>query len=78
MTPAGQPGWNDIISAGMSLLHRLTASAGSGSGRGGGGLPASLVARDEATGQPYLKLPMPNADVVQKIVELFGALTGGK
>ena len=77
--PAGQPGWSDIISAGMSLLQQLTASAGSGSGRGGGGgLPASLVARDEATGQPYLKLPMPNADVVQKIVELLGSLTGGK
>jgi SNF2 family DNA or RNA helicase len=73
---AAQPGWSDIISAGMSLLQRLTAPADSGPGRGG--LPANLVARDEATGQPYLKLPMPNPDVVQKIVDLLGALTGGK
>jgi hypothetical protein len=73
---ASQPGWSDIISAGMSLLQRLSAPAGSGRDRGG--LPASLVARDEATGQPYLKLPIPNPDVVQKIVDLLGALTGGK
>ncbi len=37
-------------------------------------LPASLIARDEQTGHSYLKLPMPEPETVQKIIELFGAL----
>jgi hypothetical protein len=42
------------------------------------GLPAGLLSRDETSGQPYLKLPLPEPETVQKILELFGALTQRK
>ena len=73
-----QPGWSDI-----ALGRHVAAPEANQLGRrrprtAAAGLPANLVARDEATGQPYLKLPMPNPDVVQKIVDLLGTLMGGK
>jgi len=46
--------------------------------RAPGGLPTGLVARDETTGRPYLKLPLPDANVMQKIADLLSIFTGGK
>ncbi len=43
-----------------------------------GGTPAGLVARDENTGQSYLKLPLPDADTMRKITDLLSVFTGGK
>lgn len=74
--------WTDVLTAGMSLLDKLgqAVAAGKPGGRpsGGPGLPGGLVARDHETGQPYLRLPMPEPETMQKIVELFSALTKGK
>ncbi len=69
--------WTDVVTAGMSLLDKLgQALATSQSDTQG---PANqLIARDEQTGQSYLKLPLPEPQQMQKIVDLFGALTRGK
>ena len=79
--PSGAPqekAWADVLTAGMSLLEKLgQALGGSGGGKpsAGGGLPGVVVNRDEQTGQPYLKFPLPELDTMQKMAELFTALT---
>jgi hypothetical protein len=42
----------------------------------GAGLTQALMARDERTGQPYLRLPMPQPEVLQGIAALLGKLAG--
>jgi superfamily II DNA or RNA helicase len=81
--------WADVLSTGMSLLEKLGQAFGAGqtapsgpSARSAGTALApaemltGLVARDEPTGQPYLKLPLPGPQTMQKIVELFTMFTG--
>jgi hypothetical protein len=36
----------------------------------------SLLSRDDATGQTYLKLPLPNQDVLQPLLNLLPAYAG--
>jgi hypothetical protein len=36
-----------------------------------------LIRRDEATGRPYLHLPMPDADLMGQVASLLGALVQG-
>ncbi|MBN2023450.1 MAG: DEAD/DEAH box helicase [Pirellulales bacterium] len=70
--------WNDVAAAGLGLLESLAKVASAGSSPFAGGAPppslAALVARDDATGQPYLRLPLPQPETIQKIVDLLGAL----
>jgi hypothetical protein len=74
--------WADVVTAGMSLLERLgqalVASKTGAQRTAGLGLPAGMVTRDQQTGQPYLKLPLPEPETMQKIVELFAAFAKGK
>jgi superfamily II DNA or RNA helicase len=74
--------WSDVVTAGMSLLERLGQAlvAGKTGKPSGAGLSAAggLVTRDEQTGQPYLKLPLPEPETMQKIAELLAGLTKGK
>ncbi len=77
-----QDPWTDVLTAGMKLLENFTRAIGetspakpSDQSRSGLTLPANLLARDEKTGQTYVKLPMPEPEVVQKIVDVLGALT---
>ncbi len=75
--------WTDVLTAGMSLLDKLgqALTAGSGTGKqptGGISIPGGLVTRDGHTGQSYLKLPLPEPETMQKVVELLGALTKSK
>ncbi len=73
--------WTEVVTAGMSLLEKLGRAFStdqddkSASRRPDAGiaLPGSLVARDQHTGQPYLKLPMPEPETMQKIVDLLGS-----
>ena len=79
---AGQDTWTDAISAGMSFFEKLGKALADVQG-GGDRKPAlpdaaRLVARDEKSGQPYLKLPLPNPDTLRKIADLFNALAGGR
>ena len=80
--PSGQPAeqaWTEVLTAGMSLLDKLGQALATGAkSASGGGSPGSLVSHDQQTGQSYLKLPMPEPETVQKIVDLFGALTKGE
>ncbi len=74
--------WADVVTAGMSLLDKFGQALATGKpGRqpdAGPGLPSEMVTRDEQTGQPFLKLPLPEPETMQKVVELFAALTKGK
>ena len=88
--PPGQDAWTDVLSAGVQLLEKFTRAIGESSGGSssedskprsadqppaGLALPSNFIARDEKTGQSYVKLPMPEPEVVQKIVDVLGALT---
>ncbi len=65
--------WTEVVTAGMSLLEKLGEAFSAGRRTDAGiALPGSLVARDDQTGQPYLKLPMPEPETMQKIVDLLG------
>lgn len=70
--------WTDVVSAGVALLDKLgqalAAKPGESSRPGGLALPPSLIARDDQTGQPYLRLPLPEPDALQKIADVFAAL----
>ena len=76
-TPSVQA-WADVVSAGMSLLEKISGALSKGKrpGKfpaGSIALPRTLIANDEATGQPCLKLPLPKPDMLKKIVDLLEA-----
>ena len=88
--PFRQDAWTDVISAGVQLLETFTRAIGdssadspsedsklssAGQSPAGLALPSNFLARDEKTGQTYVKLPMPEPEVIQKIVDVIGALT---
>lgn len=73
--------WSDVLTAGMSLLEGLSRALGGGGepskaqpGSGPPGLPRELVERDPASGRSYLKLPLPEPDVMEKLMGLLGSL----
>ncbi len=76
--------WDDVLAAGTALLEKLSQAFGAGGapGRvasgmaqsGPASLATSLVAQDQQTGQPYLKLPLPSPDTVERIVNLLGTI----
>jgi len=77
--------WSDLFTAGAALLENLgraLSSAGTGGGpatrspseRSPIALPENLLAHDERTGQSYLKLPVPEPEVIQRVVEVLGSL----
>jgi len=76
--PAPEQAWTEVLSAGFSLLDKLTQALGAGKTerRDSSGLvlPTSLIARDDPGSQPYLKLPLPKAEVLEKITGLLAAL----
>lgn len=66
--------WTDLATAGMSFLDKLGAALASPPAAGATGGEPSFIARDPQTGEPYLRLPLPAADVVQKLLEGLQAL----
>jgi len=58
----------------------LSRAAAAGNREGhvpvGSSVPGGLVARDEKTGQPYLRLPLPDANTLGKIAEIITAIVG--
>jgi hypothetical protein len=70
----------DLLSAGAALLNQLGQSlrqaADSGPQRDISAGLGSLLSRDDATGQTYLKLPLPNQDVLQPLLNLLLAYAG--
>jgi superfamily II DNA/RNA helicase len=81
-----QQAWNDVLAAGASLLEKLGQALDTGGTDGSGGrgksakaapgLPESLLSQDESTGQTYVKLPLPDPEMLQKIVGVLGSLAG--
>lgn len=65
--------WSDLISTGVAFLQKLSQAVSADAGKSPG---ASLLQRDERTGERYLKLPLPNPEMLQKITELLKGLGG--
>jgi hypothetical protein len=91
-TPAPAPAvaaadpWTGLLQAGMALLQQFAAASGAGQAAkpaaASVGVPARpaaspLVARDERTGETYLKLPVPSPEVVEQALKTVGALLEG-
>jgi len=68
--------WTDVTAAGLQFLNKLNQAVTDGGAgkKAAGGSAASLVTHDEKTGQSYFRLPLPEPDVVQKIIDVLGAL----
>jgi superfamily II DNA or RNA helicase len=75
--PAPGALWSDVLTAGVNFLQKLTQTVAAGKGEAGtmplSGL-GSIVARDEPSGQPYLKLPLPNPEVLQQLLGILAPL----
>ena len=70
--------WSDVFSAGISLLEKLSGaiSAGKKGDRSTGGeiaLPKGIIATDDSSGRPYIKLPLPAPEMLKKITDLLEA-----
>jgi superfamily II DNA or RNA helicase len=83
----GSDVWAGLLQTGLSLLEQLAATARSGaSGNGSKNdgvadrkAPAglSIVRHDPKTGAPYLHLPVPSPDVLDRILSAAGELLKG-
>jgi hypothetical protein len=73
--PARDP-WTGLLQNGLELLGRLAAAAGSPEGAGDGAASPPLFerVRDERTGQGYLKIRMPEPEVVDRLAGALQAL----
>lgn len=81
--PAVQPAeqaWADVAAAGLQLLTKLgTAMASQQASGAAAAAPAALSAalrRDDATGEPYLRIPVPPPDTLRKLADVLSALAG--
>lgn len=74
-----QQAWNDVISAGAVLLEKLgrTLLGGRGESVGPGVKQLSLprIETDENTGQQHIRIPMPNKETIQGIVNLLNGFS---
>ncbi|MFH1267463.1 MAG: DEAD/DEAH box helicase [Planctomycetota bacterium] len=78
--------WSDVLTTGVALLDKLTQALSAGSGDaasrtqkpGAFSLPGAAVTRDVETGQSYLRLPLPEPEMIEKIADVFAALIGRK
>jgi hypothetical protein len=71
--------WSGLLQAGMALLQQFSGGgpkAGDAAGGGPGALGA-LVRRDEQTGEPYVRLPVPPPEVLDQALQALGSLLRG-
>lgn len=70
------PTWEDIVSTGVSFIQKLgqALSGGSPASTNPETAVSSPIAEDEQTGEKYIKLPLPQPEILQKFSESFGAL----
>jgi hypothetical protein len=61
----------DLLTAGAALLTQLGQSLRQASTDDGKPALSNLIGRDEATGQTYLKLPLPKEDVLGPLLNLL-------
>ncbi len=69
----GDP-WSGLLQVGMALLQQLAGANGAGTGNGQGTKAGSAVVRDERTGETYLKVPLPQPEVLEGVLKSVGAL----
>jgi superfamily II DNA or RNA helicase len=80
--PAADP-FAGLLQTGLALLQQLAGAArpGAAAPRVRGAAPAgqglSFVARDERTGESYLRFPMPKPEVLDRALQAFGTLLEG-
>ncbi|MBI1913642.1 MAG: DEAD/DEAH box helicase [Planctomycetes bacterium] len=82
--PATDP-WSGLLQAGMALLQQVVgASKGASSpektkpdGKTRAPAAPSLLARDEKTGETFLKLPVPPPDMLEQLIRGVGSLLEG-
>lgn len=60
--------WTGLLQAGMGLVQQMVDATRAGPTTDG------LVRRDEATGQTYLRLPVPPPAVVDQAIQMLGTL----
>jgi superfamily II DNA or RNA helicase len=65
--------WTSLLAAGLKLVESLTA-ASSGNGNAASGAGARFIETDAETGRTYLKLPVPDAQVLQQLGEALSRL----
>ena len=68
--PSADP-WSPLLSAGVQLLGELAAASS-------GERPSPWVQTDPATGERFLKLPVPDPQTVQRLAEGLLGLLGGR
>jgi len=70
--------WTDVISTGLSLLNKISQALITGKTNDGKkegiSLPDKFLIKDEKTGKSCLKLPLPDKDTIQKVINLLNAL----
>ena len=69
--PAPADPWTGLLQTGMALLQQFASRPNAG-----GGL-ASLVKRDERTGETYLKVPVAKPEVLDQALKAFETLLQG-
>jgi SNF2 family DNA or RNA helicase len=71
--PMAADPWAGLLESGLTFLGQLAAAAQPGATPAGQrGL--SLIRRDEQTGEPYLRLPVPPPEVLDRALQAFGTL----
>jgi hypothetical protein len=81
--PAAADPWTSLLQAGMALLQQVVGAPrnGSSGGQPSAARPAalgqSLLKRDEQTGETYLKVPVPSAEVLDQALRAVSVLLEG-
>jgi hypothetical protein len=65
--------WASLLSAGLKLVESLTAASG-GNGDGAAGAGSRWIETDAETGRAYVKLPVPDAQVLQTLGDALSRL----
>jgi SNF2 family DNA or RNA helicase len=65
--PAADP-WSGLLQTGMTFLQGLQAAQAGAKGA------STFIGRDEKAGTSYLKLPMPKAEMMPRVMEALGTL----
>jgi superfamily II DNA/RNA helicase len=76
VTDGNLAAFNDLLTNGAKLLTALSRTL-TQSGQSTEALVTGIVSRDEKTGRPFLKIPLPERDVLQSIVSAIGRLLQG-
>ncbi len=71
--------WSALLRAGTALIEQFTRPATNGKpvANGANSSTALLVRKDEKTGEPYLRLPIPPPEVLEQALGALSKLLGG-